>query len=58
MTDQARPTQLMLVFQAIRRDERPTTEFLRVMNTVVLPLLRRLRLKEHPHFTKLGAAGE
>jgi len=53
-----RPTQLMLVFQAIRSDDRAMSEFLRVMNTVVLPLLRRLRLKEHPHLTKLGAAGE
>ena len=53
-----RPGQLMLVFQAIRRDERSTGEFLRVMNTIVLPLLRRLRLKEQPQLTKLGAAGE
>lgn len=54
----ARPGQIMLVFDAIRRNERATIEFLRVMNTVVLPLCRRLRLKEHPHLTKLGAAGE
>lgn len=53
-----RPWQIMLVFQAIRRDERATAEFLRVMNTLVLPLLRRLRLKEHPHFAKLGAADQ
>ena len=53
-----RPSQIMLVFQAIRRDERATCEFLRVMNTIVLPLLRRLRLKEHPHLTTLGAASE
>ena len=53
-----RPTQLMLVFQAIRRDDRATAEFLRVMNTLVLPLLRRLCLKERPHLTKLGVAGE
>lgn len=53
-----RPAQLMLVFAAIHRNERATAEFLRVMNTVVLPLLRRLRLKEQPHLTKLGAASE
>ena len=53
-----RPTQLMLVFQAIHCDERATTEFLRVMNTIVLPLLRRLRLKEQPNLTKLGAVGQ
>jgi hypothetical protein len=53
-----RPAQLMLVFQAIRRDERSTAEFLRVMNTIVLPLCRRLRLKEQPHLTNLGAASE
>lgn len=53
-----RPTQLMLVFQAIRRDERSTAEFLRVMNTVVLPLLRRLALKGRPQLTKLGGANE
>lgn len=57
-SDPVRPTQLMIVFQAIRRDERATAEFLRVMNTIVLPLLRRLRLKEHPQLTKLGAASE
>jgi len=54
----ARPGQLMLVFEAIRRDERATAEFLWVMNTTVLPLLRRLRLKEHPHFAKLGAVDQ
>ena len=53
-----RASQIMLVFQAIRRDERATGEFLRAMNTIVLPLLRRLRLKEHPQLTKLGAASE
>lgn len=53
-----RAAQLMLVFQAIRRDDRATAEFLRVMNTLVLPLLRRLCLKERPHLTKLGASGE
>ena len=53
-----RPGQLMLVFQAIRRDDRATAEFLRVMNAYVLPLLRRLRLKTHPKLAKLGAAGE
>ena len=53
-----RASQLMLVFEAIRRDDRATIEFLRVMNTIILPLLRRLRLKEQPHLTKLGAAGE
>ena len=53
-----RASQIMLVFQAIHRDERAMTEFLRVMNTIVLPLLRRLRLKEQPNLTKLGAAGE
>ena len=36
------------------RDARATTAFL---NTTVLPLLRRLCLKKHPHL-KLGAAGE
>ena len=50
--------QLMLTFAAIHRDERATSEFLRVMNTIILPLLRRLRLKEQPHLTRLGAAGE
>jgi len=54
----ARPAQIMLVFQAIQRDARATGEFLAIMNTAVLPLLRRLRLKEQPHLTKLGAAGE
>jgi hypothetical protein len=54
----SRPSQLMLVFQAIRRDPRSTAEFLRVMNTIVLPLLRRIRLKEQPHLSKLGAASE
>ena len=53
-----RASQIMLVFQAIHRDARATGEFLRIMNTVVLPLLRRLRLKEHPHLAKLGAASE
>lgn len=53
-----RAAQLSLVFEAIRRDERASAEFLRLMNTAMLPLLRRLRLKEHPHLTKLGAAGE
>jgi hypothetical protein len=53
-----RAGQLMLVFQAIRRDERSTTEFLRVMNTVVLPLCRRLRLKIQPQLSQLGAASE
>jgi hypothetical protein len=54
----SRPGQIMLVFEAIRHDERATVEFLRVMNTIVLPLLRRLRLKEHPHLAKLGAASQ
>ncbi len=54
----SRPGQIMLVFQAIRRDERATAEFLRVMNTIVLPLLRRLALKERPHLSKLGAASQ
>lgn len=53
-----RASQIMLVFQAIHRDARATGEFLHSMNTVVLPFLRRLRLKEHPHLTKLGAASE
>lgn len=53
-----RTSQLMLVFQAIRRDERSTVEFLRVMNTIVLPLCRRLRLKTHPHLAKIGTASE
>lgn len=56
--DPTRPWQLHLVFAAIRRDERATAEFLRVMNTIVLPLLRRIRLKEQPHLTKLGAISE
>lgn len=54
----ARSGQLMLVFQAIRRDDRATQEFLRVMHTIVLPLCRRLRLKEQPHLRNLGAASE
>lgn len=54
----ARPTQLMLVFQTIRRDDRATREFLRVMNTVMLPLLRRLRLRSQPELARLGAAHE
>lgn len=53
-----RPAQLMLVFQAIRRDERATAEFLRLMNTIILPLCRRLRLKVQPDLVKLGAASE
>jgi len=53
-----RISQIMLVFVAIQRDERATKEFLRVMNTSVLPLLRRLRLKAQPQLTQLGAAGE
>ena len=53
-----RASQIMLVFQAIQCDERASSAFLRVMNTIVMPLLRRLRLKEHPHLTKLGATGE
>lgn len=53
-----RPVQLMLVFQAIRRDDRATTEFLRVMNTIVLPICRRLRLRRQPHLTSIGAADE
>ena len=53
-----RASQIMLVFAAIQRDERATKEFLRVMNTSVLPLLRRLRLKEQPQLAQLGAAGE
>ena len=43
-----RASQIMLVFQAIHRDARATGEFLRLMNTVVLPLLRRLRLRSIP----------
>lgn len=54
----ARPAQIMGVFQAIQRDERATAEFLRVMNTIMLPLCRRLRLQRQPHLTKIGAAGE
>jgi len=53
-----RPLHLMLVFEAIRRDARATTEFLRVMNADVLPLLRRLRLRDQPQFAKLGAVDE
>lgn len=53
-----RADQLMLVFSAIQRDARAMTAFLRAMNTIVLPLLRRLRLKEQPQLTKLGASGE
>lgn len=53
-----RPSQLMLVFQAIRRDDRVMAEFLRVMNTIILPLLRRSRLKDQPGLIKLGAADE
>ena len=53
-----RASQIMLVFQAIRRDERATTEFLRVMNTIVLPLCRRLCLKTRPQLSQLGAASE
>lgn len=53
-----RPGQIMLVFAAIRRDARATEEFLRVMNTSVLPLLRRLRLKQQPELAKLGAVSE
>jgi hypothetical protein len=53
-----RPSQLMLVFQAIRRDDRGTAEFLRVMNTIVLPLCRRVRLAAQPHLSQLGAASE
>jgi hypothetical protein len=57
-SDTERSNQLMLVFQAIRRDARATSEFLRAMNTIVLPLLRRLRLRDQPQLAKLGAAGE
>jgi len=53
-----RVAQLMLVFQAIRRDERATTAFLVAMNTIVLPLLRRIRLKAQPNLSQLGAASE
>jgi hypothetical protein len=48
----------MIVFQAIRRDVRASAEFVRVMNTVVLPFLRRLRLRDQPQLVNLGAAGE
>jgi hypothetical protein len=51
----SRPAQLMLVFQAIHRDERAAKEFLHVMNTVVLPLCRWLRLQDQPHLRDLGA---
>ncbi len=54
----ARATQIMLMFQAIRRDDRATAEFLRAMNTIVLPLLRRLRLRDQPQIAKLGSADE
>jgi len=50
--------QLMLVFAALQRDERAMNEFFRVMNTLVLPLLRRQRLKTNPELAKLGSAGE
>lgn len=53
-----RASQIMLVFQAIRRDSRSMAEFLRVMNTIVLPICRRIRLKEQPQLSQLGAAGE
>jgi len=53
-----RATQIMLVFQAIRRDDRATAEFLRAMNMIVLPLLRRLKLRDQPQIAKLGAADE
>jgi len=53
-----RISQIMLVFAAIQRNERGMNEFLHVMNMIVLPLLRRLRLKEQPNLTKLGAADE
>ena len=53
-----RASQLMLVFQAIQRDARSTAEFLRVMNTIVLPICRRIRLKTQPHLSQIGAAGE
>jgi hypothetical protein len=55
---QGRPGQIMLVFQSIRRDERATAEFFRVMNTIMLPLLRRIRLKEQLDLVRLGAASE
>ena len=53
-----RASQLMLVFQAITRDSRSAAEFLRAMNTMVLPLCRRLRLKAQPNLARLGAAIE
>ncbi len=53
-----RPGQLMLVFQAIRHDSRATAEFVRAMNTIVLPFLRRLRLRDQPQLRNLGAASE
>jgi len=52
-----RPSQLMLVFQAIQRDERVTNEFLRVMNEIVLPLCRRLLFRDRPGAI-VGAARE
>jgi hypothetical protein len=52
----ARPKQLMLVFQTIYREPRARNEFLRVMNTIVLPLCRRLRLQEQPQLRDLGAS--
>ena len=55
---QGRPGQILLVFQAMRRDERATAEFFRVMNTIMLPLLRRIALKDRPRLAKLGAASE
>jgi hypothetical protein len=58
VADATRPSQLMLVFNAIRGDALSTAEFLRVMNTIVLPLCRRLRLKAQPHLAQLGAASE
>ena len=53
-----RPSHLMLVFQAIRHDSRATAEFVRAMNTIVLPFLRRLRLRDQPQLRNLGAARE
>lgn len=53
-----RLVQLMLVFKAIQDDARATREFLRAMNTNILPLLRRLRLQRHPELAKLGASRE
>jgi hypothetical protein len=53
-----RPGQLMLVFQAIRYDSRATAEFVRAMNTIVLPFLRRTRLRDQPQLRNLGAASE